>query len=163
LLDDFDGIAAKGTRILTVLTTNHPERIHKGMARPGRLDAMIKIKDLDIEGMTKLVQAKCKTRLADDIDWEAVYEAAKDYMPVFVTEFADRSRRYAILRTKGDLGNITLITDDLVNAAKGLRPQHEMMDNAKDRHEKPRLEQAFGEVVTGVVRQQLVDQILVHE
>ena len=63
LLDDFDGIDAKSTRILCVLTTNHPERIHKGMARPGRLDAMIEIDELDVDGTAKLVQCRVSERL----------------------------------------------------------------------------------------------------
>ncbi|NIS12736.1 MAG: AAA family ATPase, partial [Thermoplasmata archaeon] len=40
LLDIFDGLTAKSTKILAILTTNHPEKIHKGMVRPGRLDAV---------------------------------------------------------------------------------------------------------------------------
>jgi transitional endoplasmic reticulum ATPase len=58
LLDDFDGVDAKGTKILCVLTTNFPERIHKGMARPGRLDAMIEINELDEQGVEKLVRVR---------------------------------------------------------------------------------------------------------
>ena len=162
MLDDFDGIDAKNTKILCILTTNHPERIHKGMGRPGRLDAMIKIAELDQEGMTKLVKARCKTRLADDIDWDAVFAAAKDYMPAFVTEFADRAIRYAMIRTKGEMENVKLVTEDLVHSAEGLRPQFELMAGAKDRHEKPKLEAAFGDLVTSVVRQHMIDDVLVE-
>lgn len=164
LLDNFDGIDAKSTRILCVLTTNHPERIHKGMARPGRLDAMIHIDELDVDGVAALVDCRVGTRLADDIDWEAVFEAAKGYKPAFVTEFADRTIRYAldrVLRDGGDVNEIKLTTEDLVGSALGLRPQFDVMTDAKDRHTKPALEQALQESVKTVLHENLNDRVLV--
>ena len=163
LLDDFDGIGAKDTRILMVLTTNHPERIHKGMARPGRLDAMIKIDELDVEGTAKLVKCRVADRLAEEIDWDAVFEASKGYKPAFVTEFADRAIRYAMSRTNGDMAEVKLETEDLVFAASGLRPQFEVMEGAKDRHQKPELEQALSATVKSVMRENLNDRVLVPE
>lgn len=162
LLDDFDGIDAKGTRILCVLTTNHPDRLHKGMARPGRLDAMIRIADLDRQGMEKLVKARCGDKLAEEIDWEAVYTAADQYMPAFVTEFADRAIRYAMARNGGDGKSVTISTDDLVASANGLRPQFELMTGAKDRRERPKLEEALGTLVQNVVRENLDENVLVE-
>jgi len=162
LLDDFDGIDAKGTRILCVLTTNHPERIHKAMGRPGRLDAMIEIKELDQEGVTKLVQVCVGNELADEIDWDAVYASAEGYMPAFVTEFAGRAWRYAMVRQGGDNDNITIVTEDLVESADGLRPQFTLMNAAKDRHERQPLEEALGTVVTKVVRDNLNEHVLVE-
>jgi transitional endoplasmic reticulum ATPase len=162
LLDDFDGIDAKGTRILCVLTTNHPERIHKAMGRPGRLDAMIEIKELDQEGVTKLVQVCVGNELDDTIDWDAVYAAAEGYMPAFVTEFAGRAWRYAMVRQGGDDDNITIVTEDLVESADGLRPQFTLMNAAKDRHERQPLEEALGTVVTKAVRENLDERVLVE-
>jgi transitional endoplasmic reticulum ATPase len=162
LLDDFDGIDAKGTRMLVVLTTNHPERIQQGMARPGRLDALIPIGKLDLPGLRKLVEAHVGDQLADDIDWEQVMEAADGYTPAFVTEFAGRVWRYAAVRTEGDTEHVTFVTDDLVKAALGLRPQYELMTGAKARHEKPRLEQALGRVVKDVVQDTLDPRVLVE-
>lgn len=131
LLDDFDGIEAKGTKILCVFTTNYPEKIHKGMARPGRLDAMIEINELDQQGVEKLVKSRIEELLAPDIDWGLVFEAAHDYKPAFVTEFADRTVRYVIAKS-GTADDQLISTQDLVNAAVGLRPQYEKMMGAND-------------------------------
>lgn len=165
LLDDFDGIDAKNTKILCVLTTNHKERIHKGMARPGRLDAMIEINELDVDGVATLVRTRVGDVLSDDIDWDAVFAASKGYKPAFVTEFADRAMRYGLVRNGGTTLGMHLITDDLVHAAQGLRPQYEIMDGAKDRHIKPTLDEAVKEtirpVVTSVVRQHVHEKVLV--
>lgn len=131
LLDDFDGIEAKGTKILCVFTTNYPEKIHKGMARPGRLDAMIEINELDQQGVEKLVKSRIEELLNPEIDWMAVFEAAHDYKPAFVTEFADRTVRYVIAK-HGSAQDHLISTEDLVNAAHGLRPQYDKMMGAND-------------------------------
>ena len=164
LLDDFDGIGAKDTRILMVLTTNHPERIHKGMARPGRLDAMIKIDELDVEGTAKLVKCRVASRLDETIDWEAVFEASKGYKPAFVTEFADRAARYALNRAMNEgvaVEEIKLTTEDLVNSALGLRPQFEIQNDAKDKHVRPQLELALQDTVKTVLHENLNERVLV--
>lgn len=162
LLDNFDGFEAKGTQILCVLTTNHPERIQQGMARPGRLDAMIPIGKLDQQGLRKLVEAHVGDQLADDIDWEQVMEAADDYTPAFVTEFSGRVWRYAAIRTDGKAEHVTFVTEDLVKAAQGLRPQYELMTGAKARHERPKLDEALGTVIKKVVHDTFTEDVLVE-
>jgi len=133
LLDDFDGIASKGSRLLLILTTNHPERIHKGMIRPGRLDAMIHVGAPDAEGIRKLIRIRIPGELLDgSIDWDAVGDAFDGYLPAFVAEAADRAIRYAMARNGGKLDSVKLTTEDLVGAANGLRPQWEMMQDAPE-------------------------------
>jgi transitional endoplasmic reticulum ATPase len=131
LLDLFDGVSAKNTEIMVVMTTNHPEKIHKGMVRPGRLDAVIHIGELDsggIERMTKvLIPAEL---LAMNVDWEQVGLAMAGFLPAYVKEAVDRAQRYNLARNDGVP---TIIgTEDLVNAGLGLRPQLELMEGAPE-------------------------------
>lgn len=167
LLDVFDGIEAKNARLLCVLTTNHADRIQKGMARPGRLDAMIEIDDLDLEGVTKLVTLRVGKLLAEKIDWEEIFAAAKGYKPAFVTEFADRAIRYMLVRTDGEDEGVEILTEDLIHAAHDLRPQYDLMSGAKDRYVPPALDMALGHVLGPViqktVRENLYDDYLVPE
>lgn len=151
LLDDFDGIDAKGTKILCVLTTNYPEKIHKGMARPGRLDAMIEINDLDKQGVERLVRTRVEDLLADEIDWDAVFEAAVDYKPAFVTEGADRAVRYIIAEHGTTVGQ-EITSHHLISAMEGLRPQYDVMTGAKDKAEREPLTEALGSVVAREIR-----------
>jgi transitional endoplasmic reticulum ATPase len=131
LLDVFDGIKAKGTKILAVLTTNHVKSIHKGMCRPGRLDAILHIGALDRNGVQRLVEATIPADLLDrDVDYDAVYEAMEGYMPAFCKEAVDRSIRYAITRNGGPVDRIT--TADLVEASMGLRGQFDLMQDAHE-------------------------------
>lgn len=141
LLDLFDGFQAKGTDILAILTTNYPEKIHKGMIRPGRLDALIHLGPPDAQGVEKLIKLNVPVELlAKSIDWAAVANSMggedengvmHHYLPAFVAEASQRALRYAIVRNKGE--KITEITEeDLVNAGVGLRPQWEMMQDAPE-------------------------------
>jgi transitional endoplasmic reticulum ATPase len=170
LLDDFDGIEAKNTKILVVLTTNHAERIHKAMARPGRLDAMIHIDELDKEGVEKLVRTRVGDLLTEDVDWDAVFDAAKGYRPAFVTEFADRAIRYVVAEKGGVEGN-TISGQNLIDSANGLRPQYELMEGAKDVRTTARLDQALVEALhptvleaaDSAVRENVIDKFLKPE
>lgn len=139
LLDRFDGIQAKNTEIICVLTTNHPDRIHKGMVRPGRLDAVIEIAALDEGGVERLVKSHIREDLlSGDVDWAVVGEAMDGYLPAFIKEGADRSMRYALARAKRDnkdVAQISIDTEDLVYAAQALRKQLDLMNGAKDTHE----------------------------
>lgn len=132
LLDTFDGLGGKGKEIVAVLTTNNKENIHKGMLRPGRLDSVIHIGAPDLEGVQKLVEVKLRQTGVElvDIDWAAVYEVCKDFMPAFVGEAAGRAFRYAMVRQGGKPTELN--TDDLVNACKGLRDQHDLMLGAHE-------------------------------
>lgn len=156
LLDDFDGIEAKGTKILCVLTTNYPERIHKGMARPGRLDAMIEINELDQQGVEKLIRSRIEEMLAEDIDWELVFDSAREYKPAFVTEGADRTVRY-IIAQNGAVNGHLIETHHLVSSMEGLRPQFEVMTGAKDTPDRVPLNDALEATIRKVIQQHGVD------
>jgi transitional endoplasmic reticulum ATPase len=162
LLDDFDGIEAKGTKILCILTTNYPEKIHKGMARPGRLDAMIELNELDQAAVEGLVRVRIPAdKLEAEVDWKSVFEAAEGYKPAFVTEFADRAMRYVLVRSAGELDGTLIGTDDLVSAARGLRPQYEKMEGAKDITEREPLAAALDGRVKSVIESTIRSDLLV--
>jgi transitional endoplasmic reticulum ATPase len=131
LLDLFDGITAKGTRLMVLMSSNHVEKLHKGMMRPGRLDAVINIAELDTNGIMRMVHALVpKSQLIEPLDEELIGGAMEGYMPAFVKEAIDRARRYSIARNQGVPGKLN--TADFVLAGEGLRPQLEMMDDAKE-------------------------------
>lgn len=133
LLDVFDGITAKGTELLAILTTNHKESIHKGMVRPGRLDAVIPFEGLDVAGVERLVRSLIPAAELGEVDYQHVAEAMgvgtdEAFLPAFAKEAIDRAARYALDRTGGSVE--TLTTDDFVRASKGLMPQLRLMKGA---------------------------------
>jgi transitional endoplasmic reticulum ATPase len=150
LLDLFDGITAKGTEIVVVLTTNHKERIHRGMVRPGRLDAVIHIGALDQGGVQRMIEASVDPELREaNLDYEEIYAAMEGFLPAFVKEAIDRTLRYSLARNGGEVE--TLVTEDFVSAAEGLRPQLELMEGAKEGGEPARLADALRDEVKRAV------------
>lgn len=133
LLDEFDGIIAKGSEVIVAMTTNHPEKLHRGMLRPGRLDAVIKIAYLDDDNVQKLCQKVLPPEIvSDDVDWDQVTKAMEGFTPAFVKEAADRAFRSAISENQGLLEGIKLETIDFCLGADSLQNQKELMELAPE-------------------------------
>lgn len=146
LFDLFDGIQSKNTELIVVLTTNHPDRIHKAMWRPGRFDAVIELGGLDQDGIETLTRVLLpESMLSDTLDFAEMYGAMAGYSPAFCKEVIERALRYAISRLelevdpemdpvefKNAVNNLVLVTDDFVGAAHGLRPQYDRMGEAEE-------------------------------
>lgn len=129
ILDMLDSVTTKGTEVVAGFTTNHINKIQKGVLRPGRLDAVISIGKLDQAGFEKLVRLTIPTsKLDPNVDFAAVATAMEGYLPAFVTEACQRAVRYNIAANKGKVTRIG--TSDLVASAEGLRPQYDLMQDA---------------------------------
>jgi ATPase family associated with various cellular activities (AAA) len=158
MLDILDGIQAKGTEIICILTTNHINRIHKGMVRPGRLDAVIHIGALDAPAIERLVHSLVPDDLIEStVDWEQVGQAMDGFMPAFCKEAIDRAMRWNLARNKGTSTSLT--TEDFIMAADGLRPQLELMSRAG---EGARLD-GIGAAVERTVKQSIDGTLLVRK
>lgn len=152
MLDAFDGITAKGGELVVVMTTNHKERIHKGMLRPGRLDSIIEINSLDRGSIERLIRVVVpQGKLSDSVDFDKVAEAMTGFYPAFVREAVERAKTFAVSRGKGGR-NYMLDTVDLENAAHSLRPQLEMLNDAAEGEIRPSLETALGGVVVAAAQ-----------
>ncbi|MFK4187250.1 AAA family ATPase [Streptomyces sparsogenes] len=149
LLDSFDGIGAKGAEVIAILTTNRKDKIHKGMLRPGRLDAVISINALDQAGVEKLIKAQVPADMLRVIDYAAVHSAFDGFTPAFASEAISRTMRYAIAREGKKPGFLT--TADFVGAAQSLRPQLELMATADEEKTTPTADQALRALVADVV------------
>jgi transitional endoplasmic reticulum ATPase len=153
LLDAFDGFKTKDVEMTLVLTTNHVDRIHKGMLRPGRLDAVIHIGEMDRPGVEQLCRIVIGNNLEPDVDFDKVYEATKGFMPAFVREAFERAVRYTIART-GDVGAIN--TDDLIHTCNSLRAQLALQEGAKDSHaEVPAVDAAMRDLLVKSITEHL--------
>jgi transitional endoplasmic reticulum ATPase len=134
LLETFDGVTAKGHEVIVGMTTNHVDRIPQKMLRPGRIDSVIHIGELTADSVRKLVEITVSPELLDpDIAWDRVAYAFTEptaYVPAFGREAISRALRYAMARSGGNVVPIT--TDDLVDAANGLRAQHTLMSEASE-------------------------------
>lgn len=149
LLDSFDGIGAKGAEVVAILTTNRKDKIHKGMLRPGRLDAVISINQLDEVGVEKLIKAHVAEDMLRVMDYGKIFESFRDFTPAFAKEAISRAKRYAIAREGGKPKMLT--TSDFVGAAKSLTPQLELMHAADEEKTSPTMDKAIREVLADVL------------
>jgi len=135
VLDRFDGMRAKGLEILCVLTTNHVEKLHKGMIRPGRLDGIIKFGLFDRPAVEGLIEVLVGGALSPTVDWDPVWEAYQNLMPAFIKEAAERSVRYGLMNA-----DEPVITErELILGAHSLETQLELMADAPEMSERDRL------------------------
>jgi transitional endoplasmic reticulum ATPase len=153
LLDAFDGITSKGGELMIVLTTNHLDRIHKGMLRPGRLDAIVEIAGLDRHGVERLIKAVVpQGKLADSVDYDLVYGSMDGFLPAFVRETINRAVTFAVARMHGE-GSYVIDTDDLVHAAESLHPQLAALTDAGEGTKRPTLDKSLENLVLGSLAQ----------
>lgn len=152
LLEAFDGITSKGGELQVVMTTNHLARIHKGMLRPGRLDAVVHIGSLDRNGIERLIRVIVgEDKLESTCDFDAVAEAMDGFLPAFVKESITRAVTFAIDRLGGER-NYTISSDDLISAAVSLRPQLDALNGAGEGVRRPTLDTAFTGIVKSAVK-----------
>jgi transitional endoplasmic reticulum ATPase len=150
VLDLFDGLSAKGTELIAVLTTNHLNKLHKGMLRPGRIDAVIEFEGFDADAFERFIKIQVGDRNLDQfVDWEQVAFAMQGFPPAWITEATSRAKRYSMVENDGQVGNIS--TTDLVAAADSLRPQLQLMDDASDKRQVPTIDAAVERAVEHVV------------
>lgn len=140
LLDVLDGVQGKGSEILAGFTTNFVDKLQKGVLRPGRIDNIIHIGELDAEGYQKLIKSLVQPEQLGDIDYDKVQASFAGFLPAFVSEAIKGALSYALTRNNGNLKGIKINTDDLQNSALALRPQLELMNGAKEGANKPTLD-----------------------
>jgi len=153
VLDELDGVQAKGADVMVVFTTNYADVLDRNVIRPGRLDAVIHIAELDAPGYQRLVRALVPERLLDPaVDLGVVAEAMAGFLPAFAKEATQRAIRYSLARNEGQPGVIT--TADLVDAARGMADHIRLMAGAEHAQDgRPELDQAFGAAVQHAVRE----------
>lgn len=153
LLEAFDGISGKGGELMILMTTNHIDRIHKGMLRPGRLDAVVEVAALDRNGVERLVKAIVQDgKLAETVDFDAVADSMEGYLPAFIRESITRAVAFSIARNGGS-SDYVIDTPDLVNAAHSLRSQLDYLDAAGEGNKRPSIDVSIERVVKEAVAQ----------
>lgn len=94
--------------------------------------------------------------LADDVDFEKVFESMNGYEPAFIVGTFNLAKSNAIIRTESL--NFKLTTEDFVLAANTLRNQHDTHTNAVDR---PAVD-TLGETIKAVMGQAAGEQLINH-
>lgn len=146
ILNTIDGLESKGSEIMTILTSNNVNSINRAMIRPGRLDAIISIQAPDAVAVQKLLRIYGRDLISAEEDLTTAGEQLEGQIPAVIREVVERSKLYAIGRSKG--GKISLTATDLVAAAKGMNHHLALLKGTKS---EPSLNEKLGMVFTEAV------------
>lgn len=135
ILNTIDGIDTKGKAIVTILTTNHEEKIHPGFLRAGRIDSAIYMGPPDHETAQRFVKLYAGKLMSPDVDLDACGRAFEGFVPAFIAEAIQKAKRFVIHRTKSANIDGLVTTDDLVTAAGAMKNHRAMVENRKAKTE----------------------------
>jgi AAA+ superfamily predicted ATPase len=107
-----DGVVSKNSPIMTILTTNHVEKLNPVILRPGRLDAIISIREPDKETVQRLIRHYAKGLIEENANLDRAGRELAGQIPATIRECVERAKLGMIGR-----GAKTLTDHDLSIAA----------------------------------------------
>jgi transitional endoplasmic reticulum ATPase len=158
ILNTIDGIQAKGTALMTILTTNHVDKLNRAMLRPGRLDAVISIQPPDKEATEKLIRLYGRGTISADTDVSSAAAILAGNIPAVIREAVERAKLYAVSRMDVSIESseqLQLTNLDLLGAAKEMDGHLRLMKPRPDVELLPehRIGDAMAMVIEGRMRQ----------
>lgn len=99
LLNQLDGIDSKTAKIMTILTSNHPERINAAMRRPGRIDLILEVLSPDAETVVRMIKHFANGNLDEAADLTEVSQLLAGEPPARIRETIGRAKLEALRRT----------------------------------------------------------------
>lgn len=137
LLNVVSGILSSNSEVITVLTTNHLDKIHPAMLRPGRIDLVVPIGLPDAEAAERLIRGYAAGLLRHDLDIMSVAKSVEGFIPAMIRELVERAKLSMITD-----GRDVLSVGDLEVAALGLKAHASLL---APKTEVKSIEQKFGE------------------
>jgi hypothetical protein len=144
LLNMVDGILTKESKVITVLTTNHVDKINQAMLRPGRLDAVIMVTPPDSEAVQRLLRMYGRGLIATNEPLERIGTEAAGRIPAILREIVERSKLSMVAN-----GRQQVIEDDLLSAYRGMKPHLALLEAPAEatKTAQERLGDALAEIV----------------
>jgi transitional endoplasmic reticulum ATPase len=141
LLNTLDGVDTKDLPVMTVLTTNYPERLYPGIIRPGRIDAVIEIPPPGPAVALRIARMYLGEQYNDADSSEAEEEklaaALAGLIPATIREICERSKLSTVTRTGKAPQEGSITAGDVHRAAGSMRNQLSMIAKAIVAREAP--------------------------
>lgn len=133
LLNQLDGVDSKNAQIMTILTSNHMDKVNEAMRRPGRIDLILQVLPPDEETVGRMVHHFSREGLEPNADLGGIGRELAGLAPAYVREAVGRARLEALRRT----GNAhSLINgEDLEAVAKEVRAEKDMFETKVEKDE----------------------------
>ncbi len=155
IVNTIDGVVSKTSEVITVLTTNHVDRIEKVMLRPGRLDAVISVSKPNAKTAEKLVRLYGRNLIEKNEDLSKAGEVLAGQIPATIREIVERSKLSMIA-----LGNEYLTSEAIRISAEGMAKHMQLLEETKATTTKEQIfYEVFTEMVEGAVKAAMHDPI----
>lgn len=162
ILNTVDGLLSKNSQVMSILTTNHVDKIEKAMLRPGRIDAVIEMGCLTADSVGNLVAVYCGASMSEKIDKDMLWKAAEGYTPSFIAEACQRATLYALERVNGNVDSLNITNKDVLDALKGLRSQFNLMVGEVEKVA-PQVDTAIAGIVDKVVDKAMKNKMVISK
>jgi len=126
LINTIDGVVSKRSEIMTVLTTNHADRLNPVILRPGRLDAVISLKAPDQETVKRLLAFYAGKLLPEKADLDKSAKELAGQIPASIRECVERAKLGMIGR-----GDNKLSDHDILTAAQTMKNHLALLNKDK--------------------------------
>lgn len=131
ILNTIDGIGAKNTEVMCVLTSNHVEKINRAMLRPGRLDAVIMMEPPDATAAAALVRKYGGEMILPTTDLSRVGANLAGSIPAVIREVVERSKLFSIANSVN--GQFLAITEtDLLDATREMKNHMALLEGTNE-------------------------------
>jgi transitional endoplasmic reticulum ATPase len=127
LINIIDGVLSKRAEVMTVLTTNHVDRINQVILRPGRLDAVISIRAPGPHTVQRLIRHYAGPILAVNENLEEAGTVLAGQIPATIRECVERAKLGMIGR-----GASEVVQTDIVTAAETMVTHLELLNRKRN-------------------------------
>ena len=148
LLNTIDGVLTKNAQVITVLTTNHVEKLDRAMLRPGRLDAVITVRPPEADAVQRLVRLYGRGLVDAAEDLSEVGAVLAGNIPATIREVVERSKLAMVAN-----GRDVVVASDLLVSARGMERHLNLL---KETPPAPSAEQVLGAAFGKIVEEYMV-------
>lgn len=137
ILNTLDGVDTKGMEVISIFTTNHPDKLNSAFMRAGRVDSFIYMGHPDEKSAIRFLKLYARNQsgeslLANDIDLEACGKALAHKSPSFISGIINTAKTHAIGRENGSSNLVgALTTEDITKCAAFVESQIKMTEYRK--------------------------------
>lgn len=129
LLNQLDGVDSKTAAIMTILTSNHADKVTAAMRRPGRIDLILQVLYPDADTVERLARHYSRDGIDVSADLSEISNLMAGMAPAYVREAVGRARLEALRRTGGDAGAL-INGEDLAAVAAEVKAEYELFNGA---------------------------------
>lgn len=132
-LSELDGVESNNDGLLILGATNAPWHLDSAFRRPGRFDRVLFVPPPDEEGRAAVLQVLLRSKPTKDIDYRLVARKTKEFSGADLKAVVEMAIEFKLKEAIKTGVPQPLVTNDLIKAAKGLRPTtHEWFSTARN-------------------------------